>query len=108
MPEAKTATATKVAAAGTVLVPVITHAVYGDAKPCPPVNWSSLPRFTRDSLAAFMFGATCLPGTATNTGCRVDQTVYTIVVPWDRFTAEGWTAPGGNRYWAAPRISAPL
>jgi hypothetical protein len=48
------------------------------------------------------YGATCLPGTATAAGCADDQTFYAVQVPWERVIGpEGWTAPGGNRYWAS-------
>lgn len=66
--------------------------------PCPRPSLSDLPNLSLD-IPAFMFGQACLPGTATDTGCPADKAYYVIVVPWEQFVAEGWTAPGGNRYW---------
>ncbi len=66
--------------------------------PCPRPSLSDLPNLSLD-IPAFMFGQACLPGTATDTGCPADKAYYVIVVPWEQFVAEGWTAPGGNRCW---------
>lgn len=66
---------------------------------CPRPDWSSLPQFDRN-VPIFLFGAACLPGTATAAGCPSDKSFYTIAVPVNQFIAEGWEAPGGNRYWA--------
>lgn len=66
--------------------------------PCPRPSLSDLPNLSLD-IPAFMFGKACLPGTATDAGCPADKAYYVIVVPWEQFVAEGWTAPGGNRYW---------
>ena len=66
--------------------------------PCPRPSLSDLPNLSLD-IPAFMFGAACLPGTETVDGCPADKAYYVIVVPWEQFVAEGWTAPGGNRYW---------
>lgn len=74
--------------------------------PCPRPSLSDLPNLSLD-IPAFMFGQACLPGTATDTGCPADKAYYVIVVPWERFVAEGWTAPGGNRYWQSSMPANP-
>lgn len=74
--------------------------------PCPRPNLSDLPNLSLD-IPAFMFGQACLPGTATDTGCPADKAYYVIVVPWEQFVAEGWTAPGGNRYWQSSMPANP-
>lgn len=72
--------------------------------PCPRPSLSDLPNLSLD-IPAFMFGAACLPGTATADGCPADKAYYVIVVPWEQFVAEGWTAPGGNRYWQGSMLA---
>lgn len=74
--------------------------------PCPRPSLSDLPNLSLD-IPAFMFGATCLPGTATDAGCPADKAYYVIVVPWEQFVTEGWTAPGGNRYWQSSMPANP-
>ena len=75
--------------------------------PCPRPSWLDLPNLSRD-IPAFMFVPMCLPGTETASGCPADKAFFTIAVPWGQFLAEGWVAPGGNRYWSAPRFPANL
>lgn len=74
--------------------------------PCPRPSLSDLPNLSLD-IPAFMFGAACLPGTATDAGCPADKAYYVIVVPWEQFVAEGWTAPGSNRYWQSSMPANP-
>lgn len=74
--------------------------------PCPRPSLSDLPNLSLD-IPAFMFGQACLPGTATDAGCPADKAYYVIVVPWEQFVAEGWTAPGGNRYWQSSMPANP-
>lgn len=50
-----------------------------------------------------MFGAACAGVTEVVWGaetCPADKVFWTIIVPWEQFLAEGWTAPGGNKYWS--------
>lgn len=69
---------------------------------CPRVDPLRPPTLPRDTPGALLYGATCMPGTATAAGCHDDQKFWAVVVPWDTVTGPaGWTAPGGNRYWAS-------
>lgn len=84
-------------------------------QPCPRANLSDLPNLSRD-VPAFLFLPACLPGKETASGCAAGDMFYTVAVPWSAFLAQGWEAPGGNRYWATtipanlrdPRVPALL
>lgn len=69
------------------------------AQPCPRIDPLRPPSLGRNLPGVLQFGATCLPGTATASGCNDDQKFYALLVPWDQVLANGWIAPGGNRYW---------
>lgn len=68
---------------------------------CPTIDPLRPPTLPRDLPHVFLFAATCLPGTATASGCAPEQMFYSVLIPWDKVVNEGWTAPGGNRYWAS-------
>lgn len=69
---------------------------------CPRIDPLRPPALPRNQPGLLKYGATCMPGTATAGGCSDDQKFWTILIPWDKVTGpEGWTAPGGNRYWAS-------
>lgn len=69
------------------------------SNPCAPPDWQNLPSFDRNLIPGILFGPTCLPGTATAKGCPANKAYWSIAVPWDKIKKDGWTAPGGNRYY---------
>ncbi len=69
-----------------------------DLPPCPRIDLSLLAQFN-DAPGVMSFGTACLPGRGTLQACPADALIRPIVVTWDQLNREGWTAPGGNRYW---------
>lgn len=77
------------------------------AQPCPTIDPLRPPSLPRDLPGVLQYGATCLPGTATASGCAANQMFYAVLIPWADVISDtpkvgrSWTAPGGNRYWAS-------
>jgi hypothetical protein len=76
------------------------------AQQCPRIDPLRPPTLPRDQPGLLKYAATCMPGTATSSGCADDQKYWAVVIPWAFVESNApalgrsWTAPGGNRYWA--------
>lgn len=74
---------------------------------CPVIDPLRPPSLPRDLPGVLQYAATCLPGTATASGCAPNQMFYAVLIPWADVISDtprvgrAWTAPGGNRYWAS-------